>query len=69
MSHHKFEDTAVRVHAMALNTAGEPLDQFTPDQVAKLTQISGLLDELPAVTTDVELYAIVAAPTEIRDRP
>ena len=69
MSHHKFEDTAVRVHAMGLNTAGEPLDQFTPDQVAKLTQISGLLDELPAVTTDVELDAIIAALTEIRDRP
>ena len=69
MSHHKFEDAAVRDHAMALNTAGEPLDQFTPDQVAKLTQISGLLDELPAVTTDAELDAIIVALTEIRDRP
>ena len=69
MSHHKFEDTAVRVHAMALNTAGEPLDQFTPDQVAKLTQISVLVDDLPAVTTDEELDAIIAALTEIRDRP
>jgi len=69
MSHHKFEDTAVRDHAMALNTAGEPLDQFTPDQVLKLAQISVLVDDLPAVTTDEELDAIIAALTEIRDRP
>ena len=69
MSHHKFEDTAVRDHAMALNTAGEPLDQFTPDQVLKLAQISVLVDDLPAVTTDEELDAIIVALTEIRDRP
>jgi len=69
MSHHKFEDTAVRVHALGLNTAGEPLDQFTPDQVLKLAQISVLVDDLPAVTTDEELDAIIAALTEIRDRP
>ena len=69
MSHHKFEDMAVRVHAMALNTAGEPLDQFTPDQVAKLAQISGLLDELPAVTADAELDAIIVSLIAIRDRP
>ena len=69
MSHHKFADTAVRVHALGLNTAGEPLDQFAPAQVLKLTQISGLLDELPDVTTDEELDAIIVALTEIRDRP
>ena len=69
MSHHKFEDTAVRVHALGLNTAGEPLDQFTPDQVLKLAQISVLVDDLPAVTTDEELDAIIVALTEIRDRP
>ena len=69
MSHHKFEDMAVRDHAKALNTAGEPLDQFTPEQVAKLTQISGLLDELPTVTIDKEIDAIIVALIEIRDRP
>mgnify|MGYP003993807193 CR=1 FL=1 len=69
MSHHKFEDAAVRDHAMGLNTAGEPLDQFTPAQVAKLAQISGLLDELPVVTTDEELDAIIVSLIAIRDRP
>jgi hypothetical protein len=69
MSQHKFEDMAVRAHAIGLLAAAESLVELSLEQVAKLEQISDILEELPPVTIDNELDAVLEALTEIRDRP
>ncbi len=69
MGQHKFEDMAVRAHAMGLHAAAESLGELSQEQVAKLEQISDIVEELPPVTIDNELDAVLEALTEIRDRP
>jgi len=69
MSHHKFEDMAVRDHVAGVRESAELLGGFTPAQQAKVDAIEALLVELGTPTIDEELDAMIAALTEIRDRP
>ncbi len=69
MSHHKFEDLAVRGHVAGVREASELLGGFTPAQQAKVGEIEALLVEIGTLTIDEELDAVIVALTEIRDRP
>jgi len=69
MSHHKFEDLAVRDHVAGVREASELLGGFTPAQQAKVAAIEALLVEIGTPTIDEELDSVIVALTEIRDRP
>ena len=68
MSHHKFEDVAVRTHAMGLHAAAGALGELSLEQVAKLEQIADILEALPVVTVDDELDSVLESLREMRDR-
>lgn len=68
MSHHKFEDIAVRQYAIGLGTAPGLPDGLNLEQLGKLDDIAEILDALPPVSIDDELDSILEALAEMRDR-
>jgi hypothetical protein len=53
---------------MGLQAAANSLGELSLEHVAKLEQISDILEALPPVTVDEELDAVLEALTEMRDR-
>tara|TARA_Y100001947_G_scaffold69372_1_gene58432 strand:- start:242 stop:454 length:213 start_codon:yes stop_codon:yes gene_type:complete len=68
MNHHKFEDIALRTHALGLQSAAASLRDLSLEQVSKLEQVSDILEALPPVTVDDELDTVLEALIEMRDR-
>jgi hypothetical protein len=67
MSNHKFENIAVRAHAMGLQAAAGLVKELSLEQVSKLEQIEEILEALPPVTVDDEINSVLEALIEMRD--
>jgi len=68
MSHHKFEDIAVRLHARGLGLSVDLWENLNLEQLGKLDEIVEILDALPPVSIDDELDSVLDGLREMRDR-
>jgi hypothetical protein len=61
----------LHIKQMSLEVEGqaEVADILTPQQLAKVAQVEILLEQVGGFSIDDELDAMIAALTEIRDRP